>query len=79
MARKKMEGFKKRKLTLTCRPQTIEFLYEHCYEDGISISQFLDDYVETLITKKNKTTRARKPKKDVCDVVKGQMNIDDLK
>lgn len=78
MARKKLDEFKKRKLTLTCKPKTIEFLYEHCYEQGISISQFLDDYAEVLMSKKKKKTRVKRVKKDVCDVVEGQMNIDDL-
>lgn len=78
MARKKLEHLKKRKLTLTCKPKTIEFLYEYCDFRGISISQLLDDYAEELANSRKKVTRAKKLKKDVCDVVKGQMNIDDL-
>lgn len=38
------EGFKKQKLTLSCKKENIDFLNTYCNTCGISISELLDNY-----------------------------------
>ena len=40
--RKLPEGMKKRKLTLTCKPESIDFLNMYCDKYGLSISEIVD-------------------------------------
>lgn len=48
------EGFKKQKLTLSCKAESIEYLNTYCNTRGISISQLLDSVAEDLQAEEKK-------------------------
>lgn len=67
MARRKMdESLKKKKLTLSVKQETIDWLNDYCYANGMSISQWLDNVAaESLAAaEKEKLKAERKAKKE---------------
>ena len=76
------EGFKKQKLTLSCKAENIEYLNTYCNTRGISISQLLDSIAEDLQAEEQKqiakAERAAKKAAKENEQLPGQMTTEDM-
>lgn len=77
------DELKKKKLTLTCKPENIDFLNTYCYTCGISISELLDNYAveirERVEKERAKAERAAKKAAKTKETAElpGQLEIAD--
>lgn len=76
------DELKKKKLTLTCKPENIDFLNTYCYTYGISISQLVDKLAVDLKTecekREAKAARAARKASKENEQIPGQLSVNDI-